>query len=413
MLAFSLMPTNFGTYKSIVRLRNDSTIGGSGGLGSGVVFSPSGLILTNNHVVEDADFGTALGKISVEFLEHADRPPSNALPAEVIIRNEIYDLAVLKTDRSLPSDFIDLVSAPAIDASIMEQRIRILGYPPVGGSTITVTRGIASGFDEIQNLKTDAEINPGNSGGAALDENDLFLGVPSFIVGDAQGKIGFIITINRIREWFAEILKDAVPATSAELDQAFSSALIFTDDNVGRDCRYPRIVAKFTAVELLLAECEFAKVIPQIEFILDKRPRSALAYYYFGVALLGLGAYVDAISQFRICLAYNAHHIPALGNLGVTLAHLGRYLEALQIFEQIIDLTEDPAMRWTCYNNIGQIYAIWGKADLARSYEEKAFAVGAPPPNPLSQLAKTKGTRGSVGLLEAIARTEIAMEIEK
>jgi tetratricopeptide (TPR) repeat protein len=167
---------------------------------------------------------------------------------------------------------------------------------------------------------------------------------------------------------------------------------------------------KFIAVELLLAEGEFAKVEPQIEFILDKRPRSALAYHYFGRALLGLGAYVDAISQFRICLAYNPYYMPALGNLGVTLAHLGRYLEALQIFEQIIDLTEDRTMLWTCYNNIGQIYAIWGKADLARSYKEKAFAVGTPPPNPLEQLAKPKGTRGIVGLLEAIARTEIEME---
>jgi hypothetical protein len=404
------MPNNLDSYKSVVRLTNDSTIGGSGSLGSGVVFSPSGLILTNNHVIEDADFGTALGKISVEFLEHADRPASNALPAEIIIRNEIYDLAVLKIDGAFPSSFIDLVSAPSINASIMEKRIRILGYPPVGGPTITVTRGIASGFDEIKNLKTDAEINAGNSGGAALDENGSFIGIPSFIVGDAQGKIGFIITINRIREWFREILKDGAPATSAELDHAFDSTLIYADDNVDRDSRYRRILPKFMAVELLLAEGEFAKVKPQIENILDKRPRSALAYHYFGTALLGLGAYVDAISQFRICLAYNPYHIPALGNLGVTLANLGRYLEALQIFEQIIDLTENPAELWTCYNNIGRIYAVWGKADVAQSYREKALAVGAPPPNPLSQLGKPKGTRGSMGLLEAIARTEIEME---
>ena len=58
---------------------------------------------------------------------------------------------------------------------LLEKRIRVLGYPPLGGGTITVTRGIVSGFDEIGNLKTDAEINPGNSGGAALDDIDVFL----------------------------------------------------------------------------------------------------------------------------------------------------------------------------------------------------------------------------------------------
>jgi tetratricopeptide (TPR) repeat protein len=88
----------------------------------------------------------------------------------------------------------------------------------------------------------------------------------------------------------------------------------------------------------------------------NKRPRSALAYHYRGNALLGLGRYLEAVTQFRTSLAYNPGHIPALGNLGVTLIHLGRYSEALQIFEQIIDVSDNPAELWTAYNNIGQIY---------------------------------------------------------
>jgi S1-C subfamily serine protease len=89
------MPTNLDLYRAVVRLTNTFGLDNRRSLGSGVVFSPTGLVITNNHVIEDDDFGTAFGKIVVESLQRVDRPASEGVPAEVVIRNENYDLAVV------------------------------------------------------------------------------------------------------------------------------------------------------------------------------------------------------------------------------------------------------------------------------------------------------------------------------
>ena len=277
---------------------------------------------------------------------------------------------------------------------------------------ITVTRGIVSGFDEFGNIKTDAEINPGNSGGAALDDLDNFLGIPSFIVGDAQGKLGFIISADRVKRWFSETLKSGIPATATELAAAFDlENLNFADDNLDQSTKYPRILTKFAAVETLLATHEYQKALSHINFIVEKRPRSALAYHYRGNAFLGLGRYPEAAGQFRTALAYNPGHIPALGNLGVTLTHLDRHVEALPIFEQIIDGTADPAELWTAYSNIAQIYKSWGKADLANLYDRKAHELRAAANERMEEYRHRRAPGDRVAALaEAMVHAEIELE---
>jgi hypothetical protein len=395
-------------YKAVVRLTNTSELARYQSLGSGVVFGHTGLVLTNNHVIEDGNFGTAFGKITVESLQSVSTPPSNAVPAEVIIRNETYDLAIVRIEGAPPTNFIDLLSAPPVDALLMEKRVRILGYPPLGGGTLTVTRGIVSGFDEAGNLKTDAEINPGNSGGAALDESDQFLGIPSFISGDAQGKIGFIISLNRIKEWLGTVLKSGIPQTAEQMAAAFiDSNLNFSGDNVDQSNSYPRILSKFAAVERLLAQNEYEKVIPHVEFILAKRPRSALAYHYLGNALLGLGRYLEAAAQFRAALVYDPDHVPTLGNYGLVLTHLGRQTEAVQIFERIIDSSADAAELHSSYLNLEAVYKEWGKADLAKIYRQKADQLEAAATEVRAQY-KNRGPKDRVAALaDALMQVEM------
>lgn len=406
------MPVNPEIYKAVVRLTNTSPQENQDSLGSGVVFTPNGLVITNNHVIEDSDFGTAFGHITAETLERVDRPSSHAVLAEVVIRNEQYDLAILKITGTPPSHFIDLMSAPSADASFMEKRIRVLGYPPLGGGTITVTRGIVSGFDEIGNLKTDAEINPGNSGGAALDDMDVFLGLPSFVFADSRGKIGFIISMDRIKEWLGTVLKSGVPNSTEQLAASLiASNLNFTNANLDQSTKYPRILGKFAAVEILLARGEHEKVIPHIEFILNKRPRSALAYHYFGNALLGLGRYIDAVAQFRTSLAYDPRRIPALGNLGVTLAQLGRRNEALQVFEEIIDASENPAELCAAFANIAHIYDLWNQPIVAKQYREKAAELNAAAAERLSKYTHRHDPSDKIAAItDAIANAEIELD---
>jgi S1-C subfamily serine protease len=150
------------------------------------------------------------------------------------------DLAVVRITGVSPTHFIDLLKVPPTNESLIERRIRVLGFPPLGGGTITVTRGVVSGFDEVGNLKTDAEINPGNSGGAAFDDLDSFLGIPSFIVAGEEGKLGFLISADRVKQWLAAALKSGLPATTEELGVAFgNSNLDFYGDNLDQSTWQP------------------------------------------------------------------------------------------------------------------------------------------------------------------------------
>jgi hypothetical protein len=370
------------------------------------------LVITNNHVIEDADFGTAFGQITVESSRSVNQPVSDAVAAELVIRNEVCDLAVVKFKAGPPAPYIDLLKSPVVDTSLMERRIRVLGYPPLGGATITVTRGIVSGFDEAGNLKTDAEINPGNSGGAALDDLGTFLGIPSFVLADEGGKLGFIISVDRIRQWLGSVLKSRTPETIEQLATAFASSnLNFTGDNLDRSNKYPRILGKFAAVETLLNRGKYEAALRHIEFILEKRPRSALAYHYRGNALLGLERYPEAADQYRRCLAYDPGYIPALGNLGVTLLQLHRHGEALQIFEETIDNSDDPAHLWAAYTNIAKIYDDWGQGKESKLYRDKATELSVATKGRISQYGHHE-KEGIARLAEAVVYAEIKMEDE-
>jgi tetratricopeptide (TPR) repeat protein len=245
-----------------------------------------------------------------------------------------------------------------------------------------------------------------------LDDLDTFLGIPSFIFADTHGKLGFVISVDRIKAWFESVLKSGVPETGEQLASAFvDSNLNFEGDNLDQSTQYPRILSKFAAVETLLSKHEYEKVIPHVQFILDKRPRSALAYHYLGSAFLGLGRYLEAAAQFRTCLAYNPDHIPALGNLGVTLTRLGRHSEALQIFEQIIDATNNPAELWAAFNNIGAIYDVWGRADLSKLYRQKATELSAEAAERLSHYAHRHNPDDKIAAVtNAIVNAELETE---
>ena len=240
---------------------------------------------------------------------------------------------------------------------------------------------------------------------------DSFLGIPSFTISGEDGKLGFIVTLNRIIEWLTTVLKSGLPATSDRIDEAFTgSNLNFSGDNLDQSNKYPRILVKFAAVETLLSERKYEESIPQIQFILVKRPRSALAYHYLGNALLGLGRYREATNQYRHCLSLDPNHIPALGNLGVSLISLSREQEALQIFEQVIDGSDDPAELWTSYNNIAGIYERAKNGALSQSYRSKANELRQAAEQRLSEHTQRRGKGSKLeALLNAMVHAEIKM----
>lgn len=170
------------------------------GLGSGVIVSASGYILTNNHVVESAD--------EIEVILNDSR---HAL-AKVIGTDPDSDLAVLKIDLDrLPT----IVLGNSDDLQVGDQVLAI-GNPFGVGQT--VTGGIVSalgrnqlGINTFENfIQTDAAINPGNSGGALVDTNGNLLGINTAIYSRSGGSmgIGFAIPVSTAKLVMEGIVKD-------------------------------------------------------------------------------------------------------------------------------------------------------------------------------------------------------------
>ncbi len=170
-------------------------------LGSGVIVSESGYILTNSHVVEAAD------SIEVALAD------TRRVIAKVVGTDPESDLAVLK---------IDLPKLPAItfgppDGTRVGDVVLAIGNPFGVGQTVTM--GIVSatgrshlGINTFENfIQTDAAINPGNSGGALVDVNGHLIGINTAIYsrtpGGASLGIGFAIPVSTAKTVMEQIIK--------------------------------------------------------------------------------------------------------------------------------------------------------------------------------------------------------------
>jgi len=173
------------------------------GLGSGVVVSADGLILTNNHVIESAD------EIEVAF--HDGRKTK----AKLVGADPESDLAVLRLI-GVPDD---KPLAPITFAHSGSLRIGdvVLAIGNPFGVGQTVTSGIVSalgrthlGINTFENfIQTDAAINPGNSGGALVDSNGHLVGINTAIYSQSGGSmgIGFAIPVSLARSVMEQIIK--------------------------------------------------------------------------------------------------------------------------------------------------------------------------------------------------------------
>lgn len=165
------------------------------GSGSGTIISQDGLILTNAHVAINEETGEP-NWLLIGLTNDPRELPTAAFFARAIIYDRGVDLAVVKPTYSLSGDPIEegdvnLLPLPMAQndrAVELEQPVRLIGYPGVGGSTVTVDPAIVSGFgpDEAVPelagsawIKTDPSGGPGISGGSAVNDDGILIGVPS------------------------------------------------------------------------------------------------------------------------------------------------------------------------------------------------------------------------------------------
>lgn len=151
--------------------------------GSGTVVLNGGYVLTNAHVVID-DGGLRCRDLVVWFTNSFEEEPSDWALANLVAADRSLDLAVLQLSEPVSAGRSIEVTEQQLEPG---EAIRILGYPGVGGLTITLTRGAYSGliaYDGETYIKTDAYISEGSSGGAAFNEAGVFIGVPTAGIED-------------------------------------------------------------------------------------------------------------------------------------------------------------------------------------------------------------------------------------
>lgn len=205
------------------------------GLGSGVIVTPNGYIITNNHVVEDAD------ELTVSL------PDKRTYKAKVIGTDPKTDVAVVKIDAS------GLPSLSWGDASQLQVGEMVLAVGNPFGLSQTVTMGIISAVgranmgivDYEDFIQTDAAINPGNSGGALVNLNGELIGINTAIFTQSGGYmgIGFAIPSNMaksvmdsliqhgkvVRGWIGVSIQEVTQDLAKEFGAADTNGALLAD----------------------------------------------------------------------------------------------------------------------------------------------------------------------------------------
>jgi S1-C subfamily serine protease len=173
--------------KSVVFIRTDKAIG------SGFFMSSDGYIVTNAHVIENANRINALT---------SDR---SSYDVQLVGIDELRDIALLKASGNF--EFLEFADSSQLQ---LGKKVVAIGNPL--GLSFTVTEGIISGLDRkgtnglSEYIQTDVSLNPGNSGGPLIDSSGKAVGINNFKLSNAEG-IGFALESNAIKRSVDNLMK--------------------------------------------------------------------------------------------------------------------------------------------------------------------------------------------------------------
>ncbi|MFT5236064.1 MAG: serine protease DegS [Shewanella sp.] len=197
-------PAVVNIYSLSVNRNQPLNSGSLQGLGSGVIMSKEGYILTNYHVIKKAD------EIVVALQD------GRRFTAEVVGSDPVTDLAVLKVEVKVEGDTLPIVPVNLGVPAQVGDVVLAIGNPYNLGQTITQgiisatgRNGLSSGYLDF--LQTDAAINAGNSGGALIDTSGQLIGIntAAFQVGEGGGHgINFAIPIKLAHSIMGKLIKD-------------------------------------------------------------------------------------------------------------------------------------------------------------------------------------------------------------
>ncbi|NMC51522.1 serine protease [Candidatus Kuenenbacteria bacterium] len=186
--------------------------------GSGTIIDPKGIILTNKHVVTD-EYGEIIKACAIGFIQSINQEPIfktdgevNAAEVKYYTTSEDMDAAILyisnKQKKVYP--YVNIWSSSA-NALKFGDKIEAIGFPSIGGATITYTSGDFSGFGSKINgtqnyIKTTVSLEHGNSGGSSYSPNGQFLGIPTMVVVGSLSSMSYILSIDSIKNWLSGIM---------------------------------------------------------------------------------------------------------------------------------------------------------------------------------------------------------------
>lgn len=196
------------------------------GLGSGVIVSDEGYVLTNNHVIANTD------EIKVRLFN------GDEVSAELVGTDPMTDVAVIKIE----ADNLPTVKIGNSDDLKVGSFVLAIGSPLSENLAHTVSFGIVSARGRSLNdltaygdyIQTDAAINPGNSGGAMIDMNGELVGINSAIASRSGGNdgIGFAIPVNLAKRIMDDIIENGAVSrgylgiqTAGEMDKTMAEAM--------------------------------------------------------------------------------------------------------------------------------------------------------------------------------------------
>ena len=183
-------------------------------VGSGVLISSDGLIISNQHIIENC-----YGDIFIATTNDVDTPTKIKYFAEVIQESFELDLVLLKITSPIDNTPLDntfeYFELSGTDELVLGDGLEIWGFPTARGDgttyslKINLTKGTVSGFESDYQIKrgwivTDADVTYGNSGGAALDKLGRLVGIPTFGTTEGASWISYLRSVDVIKAWLSE-----------------------------------------------------------------------------------------------------------------------------------------------------------------------------------------------------------------
>jgi len=284
--------------------------------GSGTIIDPKGIILTNKHVVTD-QYGGIIDACFIGFTESINQAPSfgtkdnpNFAKVKYTTTTNDMDTAILYLNNPSNKSYA-YVNIWDSNSNTLQfgHKIEAIGFPSIGGSTITYTSGDFSGFGSASNgtqnyIKATTPLEHGNSGGAAYNPSGQFIGIPTMVVSGTLNSLSYILSANSIKSWLSGILgnqykqeiiqqtppaekptvaiqDDVTPPNLNDLDIFYN---IYNDNNEELGARgFPKNLGKieeFNNIQFVLYQSQLSGIdkngLNKIYYYFDNKPHSLI-----------------------------------------------------------------------------------------------------------------------------------------